>query len=94
VLSAIHPRRRIRREAKPKDSICRDDDRTQCAAEAGRQFRPVDSVPTLASATSPMHARVPRWIVGGVGLIVLAAPLTAVISNTVRRLAAARQVQE
>lgn len=31
-------------------------------------------------------------LVGGVGLIVLAAPLTAVISRTTRRLAAARQV--
>jgi predicted PurR-regulated permease PerM len=33
-------------------------------------------------------------LVGGVGLIVLAAPLTAVISRTARRLAAARQFQE
>jgi predicted PurR-regulated permease PerM len=33
-------------------------------------------------------------LIGGVGLIVLAAPLTAVVSRTARRLAAARQLKE
>jgi predicted PurR-regulated permease PerM len=64
VLSAVHPRRRIRRRAKPKDGIAvttiESSAQLSPAEDSGR---PVGAAPTRSSAIPPLHARVPRWIV-------------------------------